>query len=508
MRHMMSIVAGGFLAGVALASLIPFGRVDLVGIAVALVVVSLVGGGIALWRQPSGRISPRILVFLCIGAFALGMARLEVDRLGEGDLLLEELVGHEVALRGVIVDEPDVRERSTRLQVHLTAIVDGAREQSVDSHALVVMPHYPSYRYGDEIVLTGLLGRPENRVHEEGEVGRPFNYVAYLAKEGMFYEMVFPDTEHLASGKGNAIRSALFALKERLLTSMRDTVPEPHASLLGGVTVGAKASMGTALLDDFRVTGIIHIVVLSGYNITVVAEGIGRVFSFAPRYLAFGLSTAAIVGFAMMTGLGATIVRASIMAFLVLLARLLGRTSEATYALVVAGVVMVLVNPRILLFDAGFQLSFIATLGLIHLSPIIERYLWRVPDILGLRMVTAATLATQIAVLPLLLYLMGEVSLVALPVNILILALVPLTMALGFLIGGLGMVATSLSLPFAYLAYLILAYDLAVVELFSRVPFASVTVTSFPFVAMMASYIILIVVYRRTLLLDRMPSRG
>jgi len=159
-----------------------------------------------------------------------------------------------------------------------------------------------------------------------------------------------------------------------------------------------------------------------------------------------------------------------------------------TNALLVAGFLMLVHNPKILIFDPSFQLSFLATVGLIYFAPPIAERISFITERYQIREVFSATIATQIFVLPLLLYMMGEMSIVALPVNLLILITIPLTMLLGFLVATIGLVSTLLSLPFAYAAYFLLSYDLAVVDLFASIPFSSITVGSFPVWLMLGVY--------------------
>jgi len=168
------------------------------------------------------------------------------------------------------------------------------------------------------------------------------------------------------------------------------------------------------------------------------------------------------------------------MALLVLLARATGRTYVITRALFIAGFFMILHNPKILVFDSSFQLSFMATLGLIYLAPKIEQYFKLVPTKWQLREFATATVATQLFVLPMILYKMGDLSLVALPVNILVLAFIPITMLFGFLTGVVGFVSTLLSLPLAYVTFALLSYQLKIVEVFASFPYASLHIESFP----------------------------
>jgi len=425
----------------------------------------------------------RTVLFVSLGilAYSLGLLRFDIANLNQGDPFLDTRIGMGTTYEGVIVDEPDERENSTRLTVRL----EKADEEKVSGKTLVITERFPTFSYGDRVTLSGNLEKPENFVNEQGRV---FDYISYLGKDDIYYQILFPEIERVGEGEGNTVKRMLFATKRAFLDSVERLIPDPEVSLLGGLVVGAKQSLGEKLRDDFRKTGIIHIVVLSGYNVTIIAEAIMRMLSFLPRLASLSVGGIAILLFALMTGASATIVRASIMAVLVLVARATRRTVLMTRMLFLAGFFMVLHNPKIVIFDPSFQLSFLATIGLIHLSPQIEKYFRLVPTKWQLREFATATVATQIFVLPLLLYMMGELSLVAVPVNILVLAFIPLTMLFGFLAGVVGWASHLFALPFAYIAHGLLSYELFVVDLFARLPFASVSIEHFPALAMLAFY--------------------
>ena len=200
-----------------------------------------------------------------------------------------------------------------------------------------------------------------------------------------------------------------------------------------------------------------------------------------------------------MTGGSATVIRASAMALLVVLAKATRRQYDITRALIIVGLFMIIQNPKILVFDSSFQLSFLATLALIYVSPIVEKKLQFITPRFKLREFATATISTQIFVLPLLLYKMGELSLVGLPVNILILAFIPLTMLFGFLAGALSFISVAISLPFAFASYALLSYELKVVEIFSSLPFASISIPYFPAWVMIGVYLAYgIIIHRMT----------
>jgi len=425
-----------------------------------------------------------LLVFL-VFSLSLGFLRSDISDILKNNDVLDDLVGQEVVVEGVILTEPKVKETNTQLRVFL-------EDEGVG--ILIFADTYPQFQYGDRVKLSGQLQKPENF---ETDTGRVFNYVSYLGKDNIFYQMFRPEVELIRSGEGNFVKRGLFSLKTTFLSSIKKIVPEPHSALLGGITVGVEESLGDKLEKDFRSTGIIHIVVLSGYNVTIVAEFFMRMFAWLPlvwKSLIGGLS---ILLFMILTGASATIVRASLMAILVILARITGRTADMTRLLMVAGFVMVMQNPNILMFDPSFQLSFLATLGLIYLSPYVEKYLKLVPSKFDLRGFATATIATQIFVLPLLLYMTGEISLVSIPVNLLVLPVIPISMLLGLITGVFGWFSVVLAFPVGFINFIFLDYVLKVVGFFAELPFASVFVRGFSVWAVLLVYLIYIFIFWR-----------
>ncbi len=401
-------------------------------------------------------------------AIGLGMARYEVK--DARDFSLDKNVGTRVVLQGIVDDEPDVRENYTRL------VVAG------DSKILVYAPHYPEFKYGDKVKISGVLKKPSN-------FNNDFDWVDYLAKDEIYYEMLYPKIESISAGNGARIKEKLFILKEKYISSINKAIPEPYSSFMAGLTIGAKKSMPQGLQNEFKKTGIIHVIVLSGYNITLVADTIMKFFSFLPRIFGISLGAIGIILFTIMTGASATAVRASIMALLVILARATGRIYTITWALFLTGFFMIFQNPKILRFDASFQLSFLATLALIYLAPYFKEKFRFVPEKFHLREIISSTVATQIFVLPLLLYKMGIFSAVSLPVNFLVLIFIPATMFFGFLTGGIGMISYYLSIPFGWISCAFLQYELWVVKIFAKLPFSSLNISQFPFLLMLAMYL-------------------
>jgi len=499
MHRWLFVFIGGFAGGIAIRSFFSAGGGSALGgdFTFALFLLALSAVFFLLYVIKNNDLRSRyfLTTAVLVLAVGLGVLRIDISDLHKGDKELDARVGERIVLSGVVIDEPDVRESHAKLTITLHTICrhpvssDCVEGENVESKALIITEHYPEFRYGDEVIIRGELQKSKNFAKEKDEPGRVFDYVSFLAKDDIYYQMFYPDIELVAHGKGNPLRAVLFSFKHTLLENAARVIPEPHVSLLGGIALGAKQALGEELLDAFRATGIIHIVVLSGYNVTIVADAVGRFLRlfFRPA-IGIPFSLLGILLFALMTGGGATVVRASIMAALVLLARQTGRVYEITTALFVAGFLMLFWNPKILLHDPSFQLSFLATVGLIQLAPRIEKYFRFAPTKWKIREVLTATISTQIFVLPLLLYMMGQFSVVAVPVNLLILPLIPATMFFGFATSLAGFLHEFVSIPLGYLSFALLEWQLRVVDIFASLSFATISVPAFPAIAVGVVY--------------------
>ncbi len=416
---------------------------------------------------------------LFLASFGVGIFRMTLSNQISASSVLDMYIGNPVSITGTVDAEPDIRDKEIRLVV-----------SAQGTKLLVTTGLYPRFMYGDTITLLGTLEKPKAF---DTDTGRQFDYPAYLAKDGIYYMITRPKVDLISHDNGNAIEAWLFNFKKSFIGKIAEVIPEPCASLLSGLLLGGKQSLGKELLDDFRRVGIIHIVVLSGYNITIVGDAIMKTFSFLPKFFGMSFGAVSIILFALMTGGGATVVRASIMALLVVLASATGRTYDITRALFIAGFLMVVHNPSILIFDPSFQLSFMATLGLVTLSPLIKTRLLFVTERFGFREIVSATLATQVFVLPLLLYNTGQLSLVALPINLLILPTIPFTMFFGFFAGAVAFLGVYLALPFAGVAHALLWYQVSLVTLVASFPFASVAIPTISFFGLIFIYTLLFV---------------
>lgn len=389
-------------------------------------------------------------IFILFFAFGVFWYQRNVDsNMAERNGLMNEIMAGSKA-RGIIIDEPEFKNDRVKYVLSSGGI-----------KILIQASKYPEYEYGDEISIKGKIKEPEN-------FDEKFDYKSYLAKDDIYLAVYNPQIEFLAQDRGNKIYAALYKFKNKLKNIFKENLPEPHASFLAGITLGSKSGIPDDVYEKFKATGTAHIVALSGFNISVIAWAImgALMFFMISRNLSFWISFFVIVVFVLMTGASPSVVRAAVMGILILIARQQGRLYTAKNALVFAGAAMIFLNPRILRFDMGFQLSFLATLGLIILLPKIEEKLKNIPKLFGMKEAFIATISAQVFVLPLLVYQFGNFSPVGILVNVLVLPAVPIAMFLGFAGAFAGLIFAPFSKIFLWSAWLFLSWILGVVNWF------------------------------------------
>jgi competence protein ComEC len=433
---------------------------------------------------------------LILCALAILYARWEIFKFYEAQQSLAPYADRTAVVAGSVADDPDKRATS----LHVTLQVESINGQEAPhGKLLALLPRESNVAYGDKVEVRGLIELPQTF---ETQTGRMFDYPGYLRVRGI--SAVMQQAAVRAQWPaGTTFIGSLYALKHTFEDSLQQNIAEPDVSLLEGMLLGERGGFSQELLQAFIIVGLIHIVVLSGSNISIVAEGVFRLLGAIPRlpraYI-FALGFIAILLFALMVGGGAATVRAVIMGAIAIVARYLRRPQAALRALIVAAVLMALWNPLAPLYDNGFILSVLATFGLITLSPWVEKKLARVPAWahFNLRSIVASTLAVEAFILPALLYTSGYLSLVSVPVNALVLPLVPLVMLVGFAAGLLGLLHPWLAFVPALAAQFVLKLILLITQGAAALPFAAAIIAPFPWWVAVAVYIPLTLLALRT----------
>jgi len=382
---------------------------------------------------------------------------------------------------GIVVEEPDVRENYTRLKTK------EAKPLSLEGRILVTTDRYPEYQYGDKLKITGKLEPPP--VFDE------FNYRDYLKKDGVFAVMSWPKIELLDSGLGNPLMTALFSFKNEFKKSVRKFISPPQVGILEALFFGDEGGISNDWKNKLNLTGTRHIAAVSGMNITIISSLILSFFLALGfwRKQAFYFSVILLALYVLMVGAPASAVRAGIMGGILLCSQYLGRLSSAGRAVIFAATLMLFLNPLLLRFDIGFQLSFLAILGIIYLQPSMAKWLKRLPDpkLFPLRATLSATLAAQVFTLPILIYNFGYVPIFSPIANILIVPfLAPITIII-FAFGLASIILWPLGYILSWPVWLSLTYITSIIDGFSKLHFARLVLENLHWAWLIIAYLIL-----------------
>ncbi|HET8776217.1 MAG TPA: ComEC/Rec2 family competence protein [Candidatus Limnocylindria bacterium] len=396
------VIAGA--AAVAVALVVRSGGLAVIGVA-------LLAASIGLWRGAAAEtVDPRT----------------SVAGLADG-------AEHDIA--GTVVDDP--RPREDRLQLVLGDVTADGLARS--DRLLVWLPRGIDAHSGELLAVTSEV--------ELAEDFDGFAYRDYLARQGIGAIARANAATVVAEGSGPA--SMMAALRGVLLGGLNDLVPEPEAALGAGILLGVRASIAPEINDAFSTAGLTHVVAISGWNIAIVAALVAaavRPLARRPggRWTTATIAIAVVAGYVVLTGASPSVVRAALMAAAMLVARLGGSRAHASSALAMAALVMLVAAPPVL-WDVGFQLSLLATAGLVWFGASVERRLGRWPG--WLREPVALTLAAQLTTLPVILMNFERLSLVAPIANVLVVPFVPVAMLFSAMASVAGAIDGAIHVP-------------------------------------------------------------
>ena len=364
----------------------------------------------------------RVLIVILIWLSLVGYRFFHQFQVGQN---LGHWENEEILIKGRISSEPLLQGNSQKFKVSRFDIVTQA---------------YPKYEYGQKVVIVGRLQR------------------RLINKWYSQFRLMYPDIRLVEANNQKTI--SLSRLRQGIEERFNQVLPEPEASLLAGIVLGSKRGLPEDFYRALQKTGTLHIVVASGYNVTIIiATIVAYLAGLIKRQWAILIGLAAVGIYTIMAGAEPAIVRAAIMGSLAFGGQIIGRKSEGLRLLIAAIMIMVLVNPSIIM-DVGFQLSVAATFGLIFLSPRLEPILGRV-WLIGKDL--TETTSAQIMVWPIIVLYFGQMSAFSILVNSLILWLVPIIMALGFFLALTGNQAVG------WLTYVPLTIMVRVIEGFGRI---------------------------------------
>jgi competence protein ComEC len=383
------------------------------GAAVGLALLVLVGA-----RRPLACLVVAVLVPL---GSAVGAARVAaIDRSP-----LAQLAGHEVIVRGYVVRRERARFGLRRFRVRVTAIAGRGPVRDLAQLRVPRGVRWGRPSIGDEVIASGSLELPERRAD------RSFDYAAYLRRAGVHVILRAGSVRSTGAGRGG-LTGAIDSIRRRAERGVSVGLSPPLAALARGMVLGEDEDISEGTSEDFKRSGLAHVLAVSGQNVTLLA------LLAWPMLAALGvgrrgrlLGVLALIGvYVPLTGAGPSIVRAGVMGAAGTVAALAGRPASRWYSLLLAAAVTLALDPRAWQ-DVGWQLSFAAVVGIFLLVPSLMRALSRLPESLaaGIALTIAATVATA----PLMALHFGQVSVVSLPANVAALPAIAPVMWIGML---------------------------------------------------------------------------
>lgn len=338
--------------------------------------------------------------------------------------------GRETKIEGII----------TQAEEHLDY-----QELRLADNLVITTDRYPAFAYGDHIALTGTVRKSKSPLVRGYVTARHTNITI------------------IGHHEGSTLKERLYDSKTAFENNLKKVLPSEKAAFLSGLTVGSTAEFTKEFISELRTTGTTHLVALSGSNISGIISVLMLILTwFLPRKKTFWPALAVIIVFVVMTGAEASLVRAAIMNGIALAGSYYERMGSMRNAIIAAAFLMALWNPLVPAFDLGFQLSFAAILGMAYIEPIIKKHT-RLTNKEALQAISA-----QAAVMPVLALTIHHANPVSIIPNLLIAMVIPTTVGLGFLTGALGFVSTTVSFAPAWIANVLLSYEMGVVHIFAR----------------------------------------
>lgn len=449
---LVTILCGGLFIGVCAAQYINNSYFS----SLACLIVSVFLLVVVLWRKYI-----YLIPFLFIGAVLLGLWRGSISQSELSQYKI--LYGKVVSLEGTVKDDVDVGT-SDQIIVRLDNLIFSKKPSS---GVLWMSTANADVKRGDKLIVHGLLG------------------IGFGNFAGVMYRASVDEIIHPKPGDVARVVRDWFA------DAVRRSIPEPESSLGLGFLVGQRRALPVDLALALQAAGLTHVVVASGYNLTILVRLARRLFVKVSKYLAVLSAMFMIVAFIAVTGVSPSMSRAGLVAGLSLAAWYYGRKFHPITLLLFAIAVTVVINPGYAWGDLGWQLSFAAFAGVMIIAPLMQCYLFgdEKPGII--RQILGETISAQLATAPIIILAFGQFSNVAIISNLLILPFVPIAMLLTF-ISGVGWlvlpsVATIISKPATWL----LQYMVNLTEYLASLPWA-VSKTDVKWWSVMIYYLILV----------------
>jgi len=291
---------------------------------------------------------------------------------------------------------------------------------------------------------------------------------AFLIALGCFYPFAYKSFighSERKEAEDYAIMRPLFYAKAKLSDNLRRNLSPSSSALALGILLGDKSGFSFEFGNNMRASGTTHITALSGFNVTVIVSFISALFFFVPVKLKPFAILIGIIAFVALVGSSPSIIRAAIMGSLAVLATNIGRLIDIKSPMAFTALLMVAHNPEIIVYDAGFILSFSAFFGIVFIAPWIKEKLFKEKEIGAFKKVFIESVSAEIAVAPAVMLIFGSFNWLSFLPNIMIIWSVPFAMAFSFVSGAVSFFSDWLAFPVSMIAEIFLQYEISVINI-------------------------------------------
>jgi len=415
---------------------------------------------------------------------------------------LVNYVGKNVLLTGTLVDDADLRRNKAFYLLEAEKIkIDGQTMHTTGRVRIAVHDTERIFEYGDVVRVKGRL----KEVNPSGNPGQ-FDYKVWLERRGIYVVMTVWESHNIdkiGEGDVNFLKATALHVKQKFISVLYSTLPSEHAAIVQGMLFGDRGLISDEISHEFMMTSLIHILCVSGFHVGLVLADFLIIFYLLkiPRYLEAPLGTALLIFYAFMTGLGYSVVRATVMGIILLWTRHFEYERDWPTAMAFAAAVILFIYPSAI-FEPGFQLSFAVTFGILHLTSVAEKLLGNMPK--KLKLAISVPVIAKITAIPLVVYHFHLISFVGFIANIILAPIISSVMMFAANSVLIGIFSLKLAFIVNAVTSALLDLMLTAVDFLAGLPFAAVFVKSIPSYMIISYYLLLLITARtdRALLKD------
>lgn len=425
------------------------------------------------------------LLLIALFLLVFGVFRYSQSETPKNIQTLLEVAEQSIRVRGIVSSEIENQVFSKRVVLKDVKVAD----KSYYGKMLVYIPMETKVSYQDNLVFNCSLKAPEQF--------NGFRYDKYLETKSILSICYYPNYLDVIKNNNFSIIASILSIKEKTNKQLAKILTEPHSSFLSGLIFGGSSSLSKELKDDFSRTGTSHILAASGFNVSLFSfVFLGWIIQTRlGRKRGIYLTAILLLFYVVMAGMGPAVVRATMLAFVILIGAIVGRKTSTGNALLFAGSVILLANPRLLLDDVGFQLSFVATWAIMFFVPLWrDRFLF-IPESFGLREAFVGSLAAIVATLPIIIFHFGSISIIAPLTNLIILPFIPYTIAFLSIALFVSIISIQVGIFFALPAWALSFIILHIIKYSSSLPFASLSIVHNKEIGLAVATVMLLILF-------------